>query len=64
MKQAYIKQTDYILSISYKMFDVKIPEENLKKIETFWSLGKLYVKVIFKTCAFDIHGTVHRDIFL
>jgi len=64
MKQTYIKQTNYILSNLYKLFDVKIPEENLKKFETFWSFGKLYVKVIFKNCAFDFHRTVHRDMFL
>jgi len=64
MKQAYMKQTNYILSILYKLFDVKFPEEYLKKTETFWSLDKLYEKVIFKTCEFHIHRTVHRDIFL
>jgi len=34
------------------LFDVKLHEEDLKKIETRRSISELYVKLLFNNCAF------------
>ena len=40
----------------YVFFGVKLPEDDLKEIETFGSISEFYAKVYFNTDVFiDIH---------
>jgi len=35
-----------------RLFDIKIPDNDMKKIETYRSISEVYVKFIVNSCAF------------